>query len=84
MQTLATLQVYRQLQTVGGSDGEHTEHERRDILTGKTEPTVTRKRPTGATPTPKGQPLDKAENSRGARLMNFNRKTRKVVLIAKL
>jgi len=33
--------------------------------TGETLQTVTRKRPPGAFPIPKGQPLDKAENSRG-------------------
>ena len=37
--------------------------------TGKTEPTVTLERPTGATPIPQGQPLDKAENSRGAKVL---------------
>ncbi len=33
--------------------------------TGKTASTVTRKRPTGSTPIPKGQPYDKAENRLG-------------------
>jgi len=50
--------------------------------TGKTALTVTIKIPTGATPNPQGQPLDKAENSRGVRLMNFSRNKRKVVTIA--
>ena len=52
--------------------------------TGETEPTVTRKRPTGAPPTPQGQPSDKAENRLGEVSMNFEKQDRKVVPIARI
>jgi hypothetical protein len=56
-----------QLNLLDGAEQEHTS----TSTTGKTAPTFTLKRPTGLTPTPQGQPSDKAEKRRGRKSNEF-------------